>query len=410
MTLLPGRHIVLGVSGGIAAYKSCHLVRRLREAGAKVDVVLTRGARKFVRPVTFEALSGRPVRTSLWHPGEALDHVALAREADLVIVAPASAHLIARAALGLADDLLTALLLARTGPVLLAPAMNDSMYASPATQQNLQRLADRGWRQVGPATGPLAEGDSELPGRMSEPEAILAHAVRLVRSGGPLTGRRVLVTAGPTRESIDPVRTLTNRSSGRMGYRLAAAAWYRGAEVVLVSGPSAEPPPEGVRVRMVESTREMETCVAEELPAADLLVMAAAPADFAPVTPADRKLERQAGELTLALGPTGDILSGTRHLRKPGMVAVGFALETGNALARAEDKLVRKGLDLIVVNDALEPGAGFEVETNRVTIIDRTGRRSEVPLQSKAAVAEAILDVVEGVLGGRTATVSRDPA
>ncbi|MEK6597035.1 MAG: bifunctional phosphopantothenoylcysteine decarboxylase/phosphopantothenate--cysteine ligase CoaBC, partial [Gemmatimonadota bacterium] len=241
MTLLPGRHIVLGVSGGIAAYKSCHLVRRLREAGAKVDVVLTRGARKFVRPVTFEALSGRPVRTSLWHPGEALDHVTLAREPDLVIVAPASAHLIARAALGLADDLLTALLLARTGPVLLAPAMNDSMYASPATQQNLQRLADRGWRQVGPATGPLAEGESERPGRMSEPEAILAHAVRLVRSGGPLTGRRVLVTAGPTRESIDPVRTLTNRSSGRMGYRLAAAAWYRGAEVVLVSGPSAEP-------------------------------------------------------------------------------------------------------------------------------------------------------------------------
>lgn len=406
---LPGRHIVLGVSGGIAAYKSCLLVRRLQEAGATVEVVMTRGARRFVRPVTFEALSGRPVHTSLWRRGQALDHIALARRADLLIVAPATANLLARAALGIADDLLSAVLLARQGPVLVAPAMNDRMYADPATRQNLAALQTRGWAQVGPAVGPLAEGDSDLPGRMSEPETIVAHAARVL-GGATLAGRRVVVTAGPTREAIDPVRVITNRSSGKMGYRLAEAAWQRGAEVLLISGPSAEPLPEGVAVERIESTEELEAAVRAALPGADILLMAAAPGDFRVARPAAGKLERASGKLTLALEPTGDILSGTRDQRPPGMVAVGFALETGSAEARARDKLARKALDLIVVNDALEPGAGFEVDTNRVVILDAAGGRVEVPLQSKAGVAAAILDVVEDVLGRRTAQVSGTPA
>ncbi|HSE53043.1 MAG TPA: bifunctional phosphopantothenoylcysteine decarboxylase/phosphopantothenate--cysteine ligase CoaBC, partial [Gemmatimonadales bacterium] len=268
-----GRHVVLGVSGGIASYKSGVLVRRLTEAGARVDVILTASAAEFVRPVLFEALSGRPVLTSLWEPGRALDHIRLARDPDLVIVAPATANLIARMAQGMADDPLTTVLLARSGPVLLAPAMNDAMYAAPATQRNLGLLRERGVTMVGPDTGALAEGPSERPGRMSEPETILHHAARLLRGGGPLAGKRVVVTAGPTREALDPVRVLTNRSSGKMGFRLAQAAWYRGAEVRLITGPSAEAPPEGVACQRIETTAELERAVATVLPDTDVLIM-----------------------------------------------------------------------------------------------------------------------------------------
>jgi phosphopantothenoylcysteine decarboxylase / phosphopantothenate---cysteine ligase len=394
-----GRRVVLGVSGGIACYKSCFLARRLVEAGARVDVVLTRGAAEFVGPVTFEALTGRPVLTSLWEPGRALAHVRLAQEADLVVVAPATAHLIARMAQGLADDVLTTLLLARTAPVLVAPAMNDEMYARPETQANLERLRARGVVCVGPELGALAEGPSERPGRMSEPETILAHAARLLRGGGKLAGRRVVVTAGPTRESIDPVRVVTNRSSGKMGYRLAEVAWERGAEVLLVSGPVALAPPPGVMLRRVESTSELEAVVRSELPAADVLVMAAAPADFRPSDPSASKRSRIDGALAVTMEPTEDILSGTRELRKSGSVIVGFALETGDALAKGRAKLERKDLDFIVVNDALEPGAGFEHDTNRVAVIGRDGTPQILPLQSKREVAEAILDAVERSLG-----------
>ncbi len=253
-----GRHVVLGVSGGIACYKSCTLARRLTEAGAAVDVVLTASAAEFVRPVTFEALTGRPVLTSLWERDRALAHIGLAREPDLAIVAPATANVLARAAMGLADDMLTALLLARTGPVLAAPAMNDAMYAHPATRANVKTLAARGWHFVGPETGPLAEGPSERPGRMSEPEAILAAAERLLRQRAPWQGKSVVVTAGPTREHLDPVRVVTNPSSGRMGYALAEAAYARGADVVLVSGPSDLPLPFGVTAHRVETTAEMQ--------------------------------------------------------------------------------------------------------------------------------------------------------
>jgi len=387
-----GRHVVLGVSGGIACYKSCILARRLTEAGARVDVVLTRAAAEFVRPLTFEALTGRPVVTSLWDRDGALAHIRLGHDADLVIVAPATAHLIARMAQGMADDFLTSLLLARTAPVLLAPAMNDEMFAAEPTVTNLSVLRSRGVEVVGPEVGALAEGPSERPGRMSEPETVMAHAARLLRRGGPLDGRRVVVTAGPTRESIDPVRVVTNRSSGRMGFRIAEAAWERGADVVLISGPSALPAPTGVTLQRIETTAELEAAVRDALVSAAVLVMAAATASAG-------KIARTAGAVTLPLEPTSDILAATADVRPPGAVIVGFALETGDAEAKGRAKLARKDLDLIVVNDALEPGAGFEIETNRVTILAREGDVIEVPLQDKRGVADAILDVVEGRLG-----------
>ena len=394
-----GRHVVLGVSGGIASYKSCILARRLAEQGARVDVILTEGAAEFVRPLTFEALTARPVLTSLWQRGAALEHVRLAQQADLIVVAPATAHLIARAAQGLGDDLLTTLLLAATVPVLLAPAMNDAMFAHPATQANLQLLKGRGCAVVGPEVGALAERPSDLPGRMSEPETILAHAARLLRSRGHLSGKRVLVTAGPTRESLDPVRVISTRSSGKMGFRLAEAAWERGAEVMLITGPSALADPVGVTVHRVETTAEMAAAVGAALPGADVLIMAAAPADYRAAEAAEAKRPRVEGALALSLLPTEDILLGSRAARKKGAVIVGFALETGDAVAKGRAKLQKKDLDLIVVNDALEAGAGFEVDTNRVTIVDRGGEAIEVPLGSKRAVAEAVLDAVEARLG-----------
>jgi phosphopantothenoylcysteine decarboxylase/phosphopantothenate--cysteine ligase len=389
---------VLGVSGGIASYKACTLARRLVEAGAEVQVVLTAAATEFVGPVTFEALTGRPPLTSLWQPGHSLAHVALAREADLVIVAPATANLLARAAQGLADDLLTALLLARTRPVLCAPAMNDRMLAHPATQANLRLLRERGWTIVGPAVGALAEGPSDLPGRMSEPEEIYAWAERLLHPRGPLAGARVVVTAGPTREPLDPVRLVTNRSSGRMGFALADAAFARGADVLLIAGPTELTPPLGVELVRVETTRDLEQAVEVALAAARVLMMAAAPADFAPAEPDGHKRPRSAGRQTLLMDPTPDVLAATRARRPPGCVCVGFALETGEgALARARAKLDAKGLHLIVLNRADQPGVGPEVETNAVTLITRAGD-TEVPLQDKRAVAERIWDAVEALL------------
>ena len=394
-----GRHVVIGVSGGIACYKSCSLVRRLTEAGARVDVVLTPGAAEFVRPVTFEALSGRPVLTSLWEPGRALDHIRLGREADLLIVAPATANLLAKMANGLADDLLTSILLAATRPVLLAPAMNDAMYAAAATQRNVALLVERGVTLVGPEVGPLAEGPSDRPGRMSEPDVIMHHAARLLLGRGPLAGKRVVVTAGPTREALDPVRFVGNPSSGKMGFHLAQAAWHRGASVRLITGPSACPAPIGPVIERIVTTAELKHAVGSALPETDVLIMAAAPADFRPGQPLEGKRPRSAGPLVVNLSPTDDILVSTRDLRKAGSLVVGFALETGDGVAKAREKLARKGLDLIVVNDALEPGAGFEVDTNRVTILDREGGRWEVPLASKDRVAAEILTRVEARLG-----------
>ena len=394
-----GRHVVLGVSGGIACYKSCYLARHLTEAGARVDVVLTRSAAEFVRPVTFEALTGRPVLVSLWDRDAALNHVRWGQQADVVIVAPATAQLIARMAQGLADDALTSLLLAATAPVLLAPAMNDEMFAHPQTQVNLALLERRGVTVVGPGIGALAEGPSSRPGRMSEPVVIAAHAARLLRRGSRLNGKRVVVTAGPTREPIDPVRVVTNRSSGKMGYRLAEVAWERGADVQLISGPVMLDVPVGVQVTRVDSTAELEHAVREALPMADILVMAAAPADYRPSEVSTSKRPRVDGALAIPLEPTADILRATRDARRADSIIVGFALETGDALAKGRQKLERKELDLIVVNDALEPGAGTEGDTNRVAILARDGSCTIVPLASKREVAEAILDAVEARLG-----------
>ena len=392
-----GRHVVLGVSGGIACYKSCTLARRLTEDGAVVDVVLTTAAAEFVRPVTFEALTGRPVLTSLWERDRALAHIGLAKRPDLVILAPATAHLLARAAMGMADDLLTALLLARSGPVLAAPAMNDAMYAHPATQANLKTLAARGWHFVGPEAGPLAEGPSEQPGRMSEPETILGTAGRLLVAGGRLQGKTVVVTAGPTREHLDPVRVLTNPSSGRMGYALAAAAYARGADVLLVTGPTGLALPLGVTTHRVETTAEMQRAVQSLVKQAQVLIMAAAPADYRPTTSAATKRPRSNGKVTLELEATPDILA--TLARPKDCVVVGFALEAGgDGVANARKKLQDKLLDFVILNDALEPGAGFEVATNRVTIIEKGGEPIALPLLSKRDVAEQILDAVERAL------------
>lgn len=398
------RRIVLGVSGGIAAYKAVQLARDLTQLGAVVDVVMTRAAHDFIGPITFEALTGRSVHSELIQPGQALDHIRLARSADLVCVAPATADLLARVATGRSDDLLTAILLATEAPVLICPAMNDRMWSHPQTQANVTHLREfLGYTIVGPAVGPLAYGEGEGAGRLVEPELIIEHIGRGLEVGGgraadrrgvpsPFAGKRVVVTAGPTREPVDPVRVLSNRSSGKMGFALAQAAWRRGADVVLIAGPTTIEPPPGPELRRIETAAEMEAAVREALPGADALIMAAAIADFRPAAPAGEKIKKARAPSSIELEPAPDVLRATRDARPPGMVVVGFALETENARENALQKLESKGLDLIVLNEASTPGAGFEVDTNQVVIIDREGSAEEVPLLTKDEVAEVILD------------------
>lgn len=363
--------------------------------------MLTHSAAEFIGAVTFEALTGRPVHTALIQPGNALDHIRLARAANLVVIAPATADFIARAATGRGNDLLSACLLATTAPVLFVPAMNDRMWAHGQTQRNVQHLRELGYNVLEPDTGELAFGEGAGPGRMPEPETIFAHAGRLLEEPGALRGKRVVVSAGPTREAVDPVRFLSNRSSGKMGVAIAAAAWRRGADVVLVAGPLAVDAPVGARVRQVETTADMFTAVREEIPGADVLVMAAAPADFRPASAAGQKIKKGSAPESIPLAPTPDILRDTIADRPAGMVAVGFALETDDVLRNAAAKLESKALDLIVTNDVTEPGAGFSVDTNRVTLIDRDGVRTELPLMSKDDVADAILDRIAELLNGR---------
>ncbi len=393
--------MLLGVTGGIASYKTAWLARLLTQAGAEVDVVLTRAAREFIGEVTFEALTGRPVHSALIASGHALDHIRLARAATLVVVAPTTADFLARAVGGHADDLLSACLLATTAPVLLVPAMNDRMWAHAQVQHNVHAAQALGYQVLPPDDGALAVGEGSGPGRMPDPDTILAHIGRLLEPAGALHGRRVLVTAGPTREPVDPVRFLSNRSSGRMGVEIAASAWRRGAAVTLVAGPLEIPLPVGPRVVAVETTREMRDAVADALPASDVLVMAAAPADFTAASPASRKIKKAAAPDALSLTPTDDILLTTRDLRAPNAVIVGFALETGDALREGRRKRRDKSLDFVVINDANDAGAGFAVETNRVTIIGPDDREVALPLQSKRDVADAILDHVEELLRGR---------
>ncbi len=394
--------MLLGVSGGIASYKSAWLARLLMKAGAEVDVVLTRSATEFIGAITFEALTGRPVHTGLFDPGHALDHITVARAADVIVIAPATADLMARAATGQADDLLTASLLAADAPVLVVPAMNDRMWAHAQTQANAAHLRTLGYTLLAPDDGLLAVGEGSGPGRMPEPETIFAHVGRLLERASVLKGRTVLVTAGPTREPLDPVRFLSNYSSGKMGVAIAAAAWRRGAHVTLVAGPLAVPLPVGVTTVHVQTTTEMRDAVAAHIGVSDLLVMSAAPADYQPTSPATGKLKKTGGDRTLALHETPDILLSTRNARRPGAIVVGFALETGDLLANATRKLESKGLDMVVLNAANEPGAGFGVDTNRVTLVRRGASAPEqLPLMDKRNVAEEILDRVEALIGGR---------
>lgn len=394
-----GRRVLLGVSGGIAAYKAIALARSLTQAGAEVDVVLTGGGLEFVKPVSFEALTGRRVHSEMYEPGEPLTHIRLAREADVVVIAPATANFIARAAAGMADDLLTAILLATRAPVVVAPAMNDRMYQHPQTRANIDSLARIGYSVVGPAAGPLAWGEGEGPGRMLEPDAIMEHAGRTLTGPTIFTARAVIVTAGPTREPLDPVRYLGNRSSGRMGYALAAAAWRRGAGVTLISGPTSLPTPTGVELVRVETAEEMHAEVSARIGTADALLMAAAVADFRPATSAGEKIKKgaEAGP-DIRLARTPDVLASTIEERSPGCRVVGFALETENLLENARRKLEDKRMDLLVLNDAREEGAGFEVDTNRVTILSPSAAPEELPLLPKYEVAERILDRLEALL------------
>ena len=393
--MLAGRRVLLGVTGGIAAYKSAHLARSLTGAGAEVTVVMTESATRFVGPDTFAALTGRPVHTSLWErPGEVL-HVRLAHETDLVVVAPATAHLLARLATGMADDLLTSTLLEYSGPVVVAPAMHTGMWEHPATQANVALLRERGVSVCGPVSGALAHGDDGI-GRMAEPDDILSDAsAALARQPrGDLAGREIVVTAGPTYEAIDPVRFLGNHSSGRMGVAVAGEAARRGALVRLILGPGTVAPPPGVDVEHVTSAEEMRAAVLVHLDTADAVVMAAAVADFRPKQAAPGKIKKDEGAPDLILEPTPDILREIGMTRRPGSVLVGFAAETDDVEAAGRAKLVAKGADLLVANEVGRPGTGFVSETNHAAILDAKG--DDVPLRgwTKTELAMAIVDRV----------------
>ena len=388
--------VVLGVSGGIAAYKAVELCRRLVEAGHHVVPVMTDSARRFVGAATFSALASEPVPDGLWKGG--IPHTRLGQTADLVVVAPATADLLARYAAGMADDLLTATLVATRAPVVVCPAMHTEMWEHPAVEENLATLRRRGVRVVEPGSGRLAGGDVGT-GRMAEPRDIAACVAAWFGAPGDLQGRRIVVSAGGTREAIDPVRVITNRSSGKQGHAVAEAARDRGADVTLVTASVLEPPG-GVRVVPVESAADMEQAMRAACEHADVVVMAAAVADFRPKAPAEAKIH-EAPELVLE--PTPDIIAGLAAGRRPGQVLVGFAAETDDAMARGRRKLERKGVDLLVVNDVSAPGAGFDHDTNEVTILEPGGRATVVPLQSKRAVADAILDRVVARLQGESA-------
>ena len=400
-----GRRVLLGITGGIASYKSVMVARLLTQAGAEVDVIMTRAAQEFVGGITFEAVTGRRVHTEIFGAGNALDHITLAREAAVFVVAPATADFLARAAHGMADDLLTAALLANTSPVLLVPAMNDRMWANSQTRQNVRQLRKLGYSVLDPDEGPLAVGEGSGPGRMPEPETIVAEIARMLETAGSLKGRNVVVTAGATREAIDPVRFISNHSTGKMGVAIAHAAWRRGADVTLIAGHLDVPFPHGVRTIRADSTLDMRNAVEAALPSADVLIMAAAPADFRPSNPAETKIkksnQKEAGPQPIALTETDDILASTKWARKAGAVIVGFALETEDVVANGAKKLDAKGLDMIVANSAVDEGTGFGGDTNRVTILSAGGQSEEIPMMKKTELADVILDRVEKALNGR---------
>lgn len=390
------KRILLGVSGGIAAYKVAELARRLVTNGAKVKVVMTRAAQEFVTPLTFQALTGEKVATAMFGPGsEPLEHVALGQETDAIVLAPATANLLGKIAAGIGDDLLTTILLAANKPILVCPAMNCEMWAHPAVQENAARLRDRGLTVLPPEAGELACGATGY-GRLPEVETILEALARLV-SPQDLAGRRILVTAGPTHEDLDPVRFLTNRSSGKQGYALAKVAWRRGAEVYLISGPSNLPVPYGVERQEVRTAREMLDAVVARFPQTEALLMAAAVGDYHPTGRSEHKIKRGPAELTTHLTQNPDVLKAVAPLKKK-QVVVGFAAETRDLEAAARRKLLEKELDLIVANDVNRVDSGFAVDTNEVTIIGKKKLLVHLPLISKEEVADKVLDQVAALL------------
>jgi phosphopantothenoylcysteine decarboxylase/phosphopantothenate--cysteine ligase len=397
--VLAGRRIVLGVSGGIAAYKAVDVCRRLTDAGAHVQPVLTEDATRFVGALTFSALAAEPARTSLWDGPDPIPHTRLGQGADLVVVAPATARVIGKYASGISDDLLTATLLATRAPVVLCPAMHTEMWEHAAVQDNLALLVRRGVHIVPPAVGRLAGGD-EGAGRLAEPADIVA-AVERVLAPKDLEGVSVLVTAGGTREPIDPVRLIGNRSTGKQGHAIADEAAARGADVVLVTT-ARRPTAAAVQVIEVETASEMEAAVLARSADADVVVMAAAVADFRPKAPAEEKIKKHDGVPEVVLEPTTDILAALGERKRPGQVLVGFAAETSDVRERAAVKLRQKHVDLIVANDVSAPGVGFEHDTNSVLLIDPHGLEQNVPLTDKREVARLVLDAVVSRLSSRS--------
>ena len=392
-----GKKIVLGVTGGIAAYKAVEIASRLRKKGAEVHVIMTQEATHFVAPLTFREITGQPVTTDMWtEPSHwHVAHIALAQLAEIFLIAPATANIIAKAAAGIADDMLTTTLLAVKAPIFFAPAMNSAMYENPVTQENIAKLLRLGWHKIEPAAGYLACGTAGV-GRLPEPVDIIGEMEKTLSVSASLYGRKVLVTAGGTLEALDPVRFIGNRSSGKMGYAIAKEAARRGAEVVLVAGGTvALPDPPGMRVLHTESALAMREAVLQEAVEADIIVKAAAVADYRPKEAASQKIKKNAEEFTLVLEKNPDILLELGAHKKPGQILVGFAAETQNLMEYAQRKLTKKNLDFIVANDVTRTGAGFNTETNLVKILSRNGSVEEVPLMGKDALAALILDRVE---------------
>ena len=385
--------VVLGVTGGIAVYKACELLRLLQKRGIDVFVVMTQNACRFVAPLTFETLSGHPVavdtfdRPQTWE----VEHIALAKRADLFLIAPATANIMGKMACGIADDMLSTTVMATRAPVLVAPAMNTGMWENTAVQQNVKTLRARGVEIVAPVSGHLACGDSGA-GKLEDVEVIAERACELLFAKKDMEGLRVMVTAGPSREALDPVRYISNRSSGKMGYAIAQAAQKRGAEVTLLSGPVAIEAPQGVKLVPFTTTQELLDRASELARAQDLLIQAAAPADYRAKEVAPQKIKKQGGEpMTFTLVENPDVAATLGKAKRSGQVFVGFAAETNDVLAHAKDKLARKNLDMIVANDVTRPGAGFDVDTNIVTLITKDGQEA-LPMMSKAEVAQRILD------------------
>ncbi len=405
ITLLKNKRILLGVTGSIACYKAVDLASKLTQAGALVDVIVTSAAAKFVSPLTFRSVTGRPVFDDMWRLDGHVRHVGLGETADLLLIAPATAHTIAKLALGLADNLLTTTALAARCPVMAAPAMDGGMYQHPATQANVATLRQRGVLLAGPVEGRMASGLSGL-GRMMEPSDLFGHVRLALARTGVLNGRHVVVTAGPTREALDPVRFISNRSTGRQGLAVAQAALDAGARVTLIAGPVHQPIPIGAEHIAVTTTQEMADAVCEAVVDADALFMVAAVADFRPETRADQKIKKtdQAWGLAIGLEKTLDILSAVKEQReKTGFprVTLGFAAETQDAFEYGRHKLLRKGLNYIAVNDVTAAGAGFGVDTNRIALLSSAGLVEEMPLQSKTAVAERLVHYVAKTLNSR---------